>query len=312
MVYLLPSLGPVVALLLAAGAALATEASPPVSDLIHVPWWVFVLVVVLLFGLAHHAQTWRVRRLRQQRAHFEWLVHERTRQLEDTNAMLAVANQRLQAQSRTDPLTQLWNRRYLADRIEQDLAQVLRLREQGDVPDLSMVFLLIDIDRFKQVNDIYGHGTGDEVLVETARRLKAIARASDYVIRWGGEEFLLVACFSPLGEAPQIAARVMDGLWNEPFSVTGEPPITVTGSTGFSVFPFELGRSTVVPDARAWQHVVSLADTALYRAKEHGRRQWAGLLPGQVPWTMEVTLGCVARNPALHLQHGDIKLVMPA
>ncbi len=113
----------------------------------------------------------------------------------------------------------------------------------------------------KQINDVHGHEAGDRVLAETARRLKGVARDTDYVIRWGGEEFLLVVCFSPADMAPRIAERVMRALWREPFAVTGNSPLTLTGSVGFSLFPFgAAGASAARHDPRDWQSVFSFAD----------------------------------------------------
>ena len=234
------------------------EASWPFAILPRVTetWWFYALLAPVILGAVYGVVAVRLRRLEQQRARLERLVAERTTQLKDANEELGRMNVRLQEQSHTDPLTQLWNRRYLSDRIERDLAQVARLREKKGSEDLSVVFVLIDLDHFKPINDVHGHEVGDEVLAETARRLKGVARDTDYVVRWGGEEFLLVVCFSPADKAPRIAERVMGALWSKPFAVTDNSPLALTGSVGFSLFPFgAAGAPAARHDPRDWQSV---------------------------------------------------------
>src|SRR6185503_7275343 len=99
----------------------------------------------------------------------------------------------------TDPLTGLRNRRFLLQRIDEDVALALR---QGT----DLVFFLVDVDHFKKVNDELGHAAGDLVLRQMRGRLEQVFRASDYVLRWGGEEFLAVARGSARADAPRSPA----------------------------------------------------------------------------------------------------------
>ena len=125
-------------------------------------------------------------------------LHLARDELADKNAQLERAYLLQQEASYTDPLTQLRNRRFLMEHIEHEVALTLRrfdrhhLKAAGDVaPDHDLVFYMLDIDHFKAVNDLHGHPAGDAVLVGVAQRLRDVVRDSDFLVRWGGEEFLL-------------------------------------------------------------------------------------------------------------------------
>ena len=83
----------------------------------------------------------------------------------------------------------------------------------------DLIFFLIDIDYFKKVNDQYGHQAGDAVLIEFTQRLKKIARESDYLIRWGGEEFLFVVRETSRDLATKLAARICQNIKQKPFII---------------------------------------------------------------------------------------------
>ena len=275
------------------------------------PW--FIGLIVLGVALAGYAvQRVRFFHLQRQRDHLEELVEERTSELKAVNEELGQINTRLQQQSYTDPLTTLRNRRYFAERIGQDLAQVRRLRANPADADKSIIFLIADLDRFKQINDTYGHQAGDEVLAEVARRLLEMARDSDYVIRWGGEEFLLVACFSPERSAPRIAERIIETVWREPFETSDGNRLTVSCSVGFAAFPFGSTRSTPARgpdrDERSWEQIVSMADHALYIVKKNGRDGWAGIMPSELMEEGEELVD-VAHQIGERLASGELELV---
>ena len=121
--------------------------------------------------------------------------------------------------------------------------------------------LVIDLDHFKRVNDTHGHAAGDEVLLQTSRRLAAMARETDTVARVGGEEFLLLLPGTQRDGARQVAQRLLAQLREHPMLFAGSP-IPITASVGVS--QVEAGDA----DAAA---VLARADQALYRAKEQGR-----------------------------------------
>src|SRR5205814_3260359 len=126
------------------------------------------------------------------------------------NRALLSTNVGLQEASLTDPLSGLRNRRYFSATIEGDVGQALRSHaSQHDPHTRDLVFYLIDADNFKEVNDQYGHDVGDKVLIEMARRLSCSIRHSDVLVRWGGEEFLIVSRYTDRNEAELLAHRVL-------------------------------------------------------------------------------------------------------
>ncbi len=192
---------------------------------------------------------------------------------------LANANRELLDASITDLLTGVRNRRFFSNSIEADVQQVLRSLVSpiaGDNKNRDLVFYLIDIDHFKSVNDEFGHQVGDRVLVEVARRISSASRLSDAVIRWGGEEFLLMSRYTDREEADVLAKRVLDAVGARPCRVEGcREEIHVTCSVGWATFPW------IVAEPRQVSHdqVLVLADYALYQAKGAGRNRAVGLLP---------------------------------
>lgn len=192
-------------------------------------------------------------------------------------ADLEAANQRLQELSLTDMLTGLRNRRYFSEVVEDELRLLKRRydeRHSGGDPNRDAVFFLLDLDRFKTVNDLFGHAGGDLVLKETARRLNALLRNTDRFIRWGGEEFLVLSLDCQRSEAPQMAARMMSAISHEPFPLGPGPGIHITTSLGWAAYPFLVEGAEPHPE-----DVVRLADRALYRAKRAGRNCAVGAIP---------------------------------
>jgi len=186
---------------------------------------------------------------------------------------LQTINRRLADLTRTDQLTGLGNRRLLDDTLQTDLPLSLRRRAGGERAENSdLVAMIIDIDHFKAVNDQRGHAVGDRVLARFAEVLKATCRGSDLLVRWGGEEFLVVQRFVDRAQAPVLAERLAAAVRAEAFALEGEPPLPLTCSIGFAAFPIE-------PDAgvAGWQATLALADEALYLAKSR-RDAWVGVL----------------------------------
>ena len=171
-----------------------------------------------------------------------------------------LAAERLAHLAAHDPLTGLANRLLLDDRIVQARAAAIR-------HDEVLAALFVDIDHFKQVNDQHGHGTGDLLLAEVARRLRSAARADDTVIRLGGDEFVVLASVGDEDAASELAARVCSS-FAEPF-VLGELSIAITASVGVAT------TDDLVGDV----DLLDAADVALYEAKAVGRNGWAAYLP---------------------------------
>ncbi|MDF2724663.1 MAG: Signal transduction diguanylate cyclase domain [Paenibacillus sp.] len=155
-----------------------------------------------------------------------------------------------------DELTGAFNRKYLATVFERN---VLELQRKSEPFSLSM----IDLDHFKKVNDTYGHIVGDQVLSGFASFVKQRGRASDVLIRFGGEEFVLVLPGTRGAQAKEVIARLLDEFAKQPFH---------SGATTFHV-TFSAGAIEVADPEMPMQQVLNLADAALYKAKEAGRRR---------------------------------------
>ena len=223
-----------------------------------------LLIVMLLLLYA----VWRlsVLQLQRRQALLEQRVKERTRQLDK-------ANRQLRQASLTDPLTGLRNRRYLTEHLPQDVAHVDRAWAAPGMPEhQDLVFLMIDLDHFKSINDAHGHRIGDEVLKQFADLLVEQVRESDYIIRLGGEEFLVVSRQGERNQAVTHANRIITAVRSTPFRVDGIE-IRCTCSIGVACYP----PLTTQPGALNWEAVLELADAATYMAKEEGRDRWLSI-----------------------------------
>ena len=187
-------------------------------------------------------------------------------------------NEELTEQTYKDSLTGLWNRHFLQETIDKDVARVNRhYATPGANPEDEspcLIFVMVDIDHFKDINDQYGHKIGDLVLQQVARLLERVGRTSDTATRWGGEEFLLVGRNLKPKEAYRWAARICEAFRSTEFTTDSGQVLSCGCSVGFAFYPFVSNS----PRAVRWQDVVSIADEALYVAKNSGRDQWVGLL----------------------------------
>jgi diguanylate cyclase (GGDEF)-like protein len=177
----------------------------------------------------------------------------------------------------TDPLTGLKNRRYMILTMGGDIAAAQRKRRNAPFgvrpSDADLVFLLIDLDRFKSVNDELGHEAGDTMLMPVVDVLRESCRASDTIARWGGDEFLLVSRFSDRRAGAVLAERVRSAIEAREFEPGEGKIVKRTCSIGFASFPFSIAH----PDVLTWEQVVAIADQALHRAKRAGPNNWVGV-----------------------------------
>lgn len=168
----------------------------------------------------------------------------------------------------SDPLTGLYNRRYA-------MPQLVRVAEHSAVTGRSFAVMVADLDHFKRINDIYGHASGDAVLIEAARRLRENLRGVDLLARIGGEEFLIVMPATPLSEARVAAGRLCRKIGGEGFSVPGSHDlINVTVSIGVTIGGIRPPGSgaDMLPELNP-NTLIDAADKALYEAKLQGRNQ---------------------------------------
>lgn len=181
-------------------------------------------------------------------------------------ARLQQLNTQLEFHSLRDALTGLYNRRSFLDKMRAREAQ--GKAERRSPAGEADCFILMDIDHFKGINDRWGHGVGDAVLVEVARRLTLAVRDTDMVLRWGGEEFLVYAPGASAAHGGELARRILDAIGGAPVDA-GTCTVPVTVSAGVLALP----GSGSLDGAPHWQRALRLADWALYRGKANGRNQ---------------------------------------
>ncbi len=245
----------------------------------HATWWFRGLftagVLLLFFALARI----RMRVLRHRNLQLSQLVEARTREL-------AAVNEALRNQSLTDPLTGLRNRRFLDSSMLEWVATVERQQREvacGETKraklNIDVVFIMLDIDHFKRVNDQHGHQAGDRILQQFSEILRAVTRSTDTVARWGGEEFLIVARNAARADAAILVERIRHAIDDHIFDLDGEKLLRCTCSLGFSVFPLVPGDTT----SFGWEQIVAVADACLYATKHNGRNAWVGIVPLAAP-----------------------------
>ena len=171
----------------------------------------------------------------------------------DLQSRLLAAQEQLQIEATHDALTGLWNRRAILENLERELVRSAR---QGT----ALTVVMADLDHFKHINDTHGHPIGDAALREAALRLGGATRPYDFVGRYGGEEFLIVAPGLERSGAIELAERIRNRIEVTPFATSG-PSLSVTLSLGVVSLRggAEVGR------------VLAAADAALYEAKAAGR-----------------------------------------
>jgi diguanylate cyclase (GGDEF)-like protein len=257
------------------------EVTPLLAQVSQTQWVVVLAVVValcvlygVLFVVVRHADR-VIRRqhrdrevaeeaLRQVQGTLERRVKARTMDLARANAELEaeieerrLADQRVVHMAHHDALTGLPNRTLLADRIGQAIA---RAHRSGG----KLAVLFLDLDRFKNVNDSFGHAIGDLLLTAVAARLTASRRDEDTVARLGGDEFIIsIPDVAGTAEAETVAARILADL-AKPFTISGHQ-LHADGSIGIALYP---------ADGETAETLMRNADTAMYHAKESGRANY--------------------------------------
>ena len=265
-------------------------------------WWFRLFVALAVLAVAYAAHLLRTGVLRRRQRELESIVTERTAELSDANA-------RLQELSVSDPLTGLRNRRFLAQHLEADVAASLRRFQdwhgEADLPqDADLLFFLVDLDYLKAVNDQFGHNSGDLMLIEMRDRLSEVFRDSDFVVRWGGDEFLAVARGSRRADAARIAERICEAVAQRAFTLGGGNTLAGSVSVGFASFPFVPAFPSVV----SWLQVVGLADQALYMAKQAGRNTWFGLV-AESDVNLEALIPRLESDAEEAVRNGDISVL---
>jgi diguanylate cyclase (GGDEF)-like protein len=171
---------------------------------------------------------------------------------------LKKSNVLLKDLSNTDSLTKLNNRRYIMEILESEFERGLRYES-------FLSILMIDLDHFKDINDKYGHQTGDRILSEIGDILNKVRRKSDYPGRYGGEEFIVVLPHSDQTGAKSLAERLRQKIEDHPFISPASDTIQLTVSIGTATYP--------AAGIHSAAELIKEADRALYQAKEAGRNK---------------------------------------
>lgn len=242
----------------------------------YLTWWAILIATMLgMLAIAAMIQL-HAKKLNEEKQELEELVHQRTQELREA--------------SLTDPLTGLRNRRFLKEVVNTDISAFIKYKnfildgknKRSNTSDKEVFGIyLLDMDHFKQVNDQYGHESGDRVLKEFAQILKASVREDDIVVRLGGEEFLVVLKKTQVDYLHEFAQRLLKKVADTEFQLEHGVSLRKTCSIGYVAYPFDPDQ----PNAFSFDQMITLADMAMYHAKEDGRNraqylsrgeQWSG------------------------------------
>ncbi len=180
--------------------------------------------------------------------------------MSEINQKLEHANEELIDMSHKDPLTQIFNRRYFSEQSRKIKSYSQR---NGNLP---FSLLTLDIDKFKNINDTYGHLAGDEVIIKVAQIVEDEIRQSDIAARFGGEEFVMLLQDCSIDDAFLVAEKVRKSIETNFVEVAGNTHIKCTVSIGCAQFDSELDEDNI-------ELTLDRADKALYEAKNNGRNQ---------------------------------------
>lgn len=244
-------------------------------------WWAYLAYVSMAVNIAVALWLGHRRRLRREEEYSQQLEQEvkaRTEKLTEFNDELRTLNKALQESSLSDPLTGLRNRRFVFEEVARQFEQGRRTRDEtqaGERRDdaADLVFMMIDLDNFKPINDSYGHAAGDELLLELRDVLLSTCRRQEHVIRWGGDEFVVIAQNTRPDEAEALAERIRSTIAERNFSLSDGQIVRTTCSIGFAGYP--LFRAS--GDESTMDNIINIADGLMYEAKKT-RNAWVGMM----------------------------------
>jgi diguanylate cyclase (GGDEF)-like protein len=279
------------------------------------PWatpWAFTGYSLFLVGALAGVTRNQKRRFAREAEYarvLEFRVQERTRELSLRQVDLEKANDELARASITDSLTGLANRRFLTEYIEKEVALLhRRYNRLSDGPItadlLDLAFVMIDLDHFKTINDSAGHAAGDVVLRQLRDLLVSCSRTSDIIVRWGGDEFVLVARDLSGDGLLELAERVRSRVAQHVFEIGDGRVVRTTCSIGFACYPFFREQL----DALSWEQVISVADRALYVAKASGRNAWVGFHPGITALPIQGLFSSICHGAQQLVREGTLRV----
>ncbi len=278
-----------------------------------------IVKMVILYGAAFFAilgiinlrkQTLLLSQVKEAERRRAEEFEELAKALETKTNELIIANEKLQQTAITDALTGLYNRHYIEHRIKEDIAEIQRkfygknlLERFPDTDNDFLGLIMIDIDKFKEINDIYGHDSGDLVLYQFARVLTKGVRALDSVVRWGGEEFLVIIRRVNFKIMEWVVERITKMVRANEFVISGDRKLNLSCSAGFCCYPFySISRFS-------WVDVVNIADSALLLAKKKGRNIAIGVKEGDREIKYE-DMELIKNDPLTAEKNGIISLII--
>lgn len=185
--------------------------------------------------------------------------------LQTTKDLLRVA--RLEHENHIDPLTGVFNRRFMDHQLREEIAKAQRL-------NLDLSILMIDLDNFKRINDQHGHQAGDHILRSLSGHLASLLRDSDLFTRYGGEEFLVIVPKASADQAGRLAERLRQAVESTPFRVEmgSSESLTVSMTISIGVASYSSGHLNLHNGGDA-STLIRLADECMYKAKHSGKNQ---------------------------------------
>jgi diguanylate cyclase (GGDEF)-like protein len=222
-----------------------------------------VLALFCLYGLL-----WLMRRnTLYQQQQLERLVRQRTQELENSNLRLNDVNEQLALLTHKDSLTGLRNRRFMFEQLPKDIEHFQRNRESMQSQGKCVALIHLDLDNFKQINDQYGNSAGDSCIQQVAGLLIRETRGSDYVVRFAGEEFVLVLRDIQTELVAQFSYRLNELIGKSVYSLPDGHRTRLTCSVGYAIYPLELLGGQLIN----WEISLQLAEMALYHVKHAGK-----------------------------------------
>lgn len=232
----------------------------------------FRLMIISIFFLVFYLLFWMYRaQERRKQIELEKQVETRTQELKSANDKLNNANSQLKEVSHNDELTGLRSRRFLFDQLPKDIEHFQRNRASIEEQGKAMALLIINLDDFSRVNDTYGPMAGDSCLQQVAALLNSKTQGSDYIVRWSGDEFLLLLRDMRRDAITRYVKRLGQTIALHNFKLPNGKAIHLTSSMGWAFYPLPLLGGQII----GWETSINIADLALHRVKDNGRNGYA-------------------------------------
>ncbi|MBU2113768.1 MAG: diguanylate cyclase [Gammaproteobacteria bacterium] len=202
-----------------------------------------------------------------QQQQLERLVKQRTQELENSNSKLNDLNEQLTLLTHKDSLTGLRNRRFLFEQLPKDIEHFQRNRDSMLAQGKCVALIHLDLDNFKHINDQYGNSSGDSCIQQVAGLLIRETRGSDYVVRYAGEEYVLVLRDIQTELVADFSARLNELIGRTVFNLPDGHRSRLTCSVGYAIYPLELLGGQLI----SWEISLQLAEMALHHVKHAGK-----------------------------------------